>query len=1432
MSLAEPCSFPVLAEVTEGTHPDSHAEVRLENAQLEFGLHCKNAVELLPLVKAAWSLVLHKFCEVDLVSFGVIITAEPPKNNSTSTTKAGGVYQESSCFEMSVTRETSLQDLTRGVGARAIAMPARWDEMFNTGLSIAIFRPSELLDLTCLAQYPKGARSELPSWNIDNKSSLYAVELRIEIYPNTVTLILRYRNAVLSEKQAHNVASTVEQAFISLLQPCARTVGNTSLISNRNHDDIARWNGTDIQESSKMIHELFRERCVAVPKAVAVCSWDGELTYHDLDAVSDRVAAHLAVHGVGTGVFVSVCFEKSKWFVVAALAVLKAGGCYVPLDPSNPVSRLQSIVHEAEARLLLASSQTAQLLSSAMNRVIILSDSAVAELPEPGNTLSPVSSSAPAYILYTSGSTGSPKGCLVDHRGLASVADSHGTALQIQSHSRVLQFASCSFGMALIDLFCMLTKGGAVCIPSETERTGDLIGALNRLQVTWSILTPSLIKTINPSDVPGIHTLAIAGEPLPRNLIQHWAPRVQLVQAYGLTEWAGICAVSSPLSSLSNPANIGAPPNARFWLVDPENPDQLAPIGAVGEMLLEGPCLAQGYFKQHEETTRSFISPPSWRKGFGSPLASRHFYRTGDMMRYRPDGDFNYIGRKGTQVKIRGQRVELGEVEYHIGKQFGSDAETIVAETMVLKGEDQPSLVAFILLRCRGRSQPSDASFLAPPSDIFRSKAQAASISLSTVLPRYMLPDFYVPLSQVPLTISRKTSRKSLRQLGSEKTRQDLNDYLYLQKKHRNPRTLIERVLHGVFSKALDQDPITIGIDDSFFELGGDSILGMRAVVLCRKQKIPLTMQDIFRYRTIAELAKSMPVSVVKAKLEALDAFDLSSAQQAFLQAIPHGYNNVSRRLVLRLKTQADVDTVRYAVSDVVKRHSILRTTFERGYTGQWRQHPQDHSSGAFGFRADLISDITEIPRLFAEMQASLDIETGPVFTSAITECESGERHLLFVIHCLVMDKQSWAVLCKDLDMALERDPAIQEPPLPFRDWCQSQQGRTRATKFPLLVTKHRDDTSSQDVILQTHLNLDEQLTETLVGKANLAFRTLPVDILHAALRHSYMNHVMDAPALAVFLELPGRGSPDLDTSNTVGWLDTIISVQFTVDSEDENDIVEFTRRAKDARNGLDQLFSSDRNTEAPLTVLLRFDAGDPLAQWQGQAVEQEHLIENNMAMDAFPPLAVLDVMITMAQGQLHFTFRYHDKFIPSTKIHLWVTQFERSLQNAALKLSNTKAGFTLGDLGLPSISYERLHEVIPCSPMQQGILLSHERDTRLYQVQSIWKAPFAEPFEPEVVLGRFQTAWQQVVDRHAILRTVMVESRVNHGSFDQVILKEAVPKMENFCLSQGDPLVTLRDRGQVRFRPEEPQHKFIACNTGDAVYLSLVISHALIDAQ
>ncbi|EAW16453.1 putative nonribosomal peptide synthase [Aspergillus fischeri NRRL 181] len=1298
----------------------------------------------------------------------------------------------------------------------------------------------------------------------------YAIELVAEIGRDSIHLRLKYQDAFLSEKQAHDVASTTKRAIILCLQSTLEdTVGNANMISERNKADLASWHSGTFPLATGFVHEVVRQRCFTDAAALAICAWDGELSYAELDDLSDRLAVQLVEKGARPGVFVPVCFEKSKWAIVASLGVLKAGAAFVPLDPSTPKERLENVLRHVEAEFVLASCDHANLFTATMMHCIVLSDVTIKQFPKPNMSISiPLRGSDPAYVLFTSGSTGTPKACLVDHSAFAGVS-THGVGMRMGPNSRVYQFASHAFGMALIDIYCALTLGATVCVPSEAERTGSLAQSMTRMQTTWAILTPSIIQSICPDDLPHLQTLVTAGEPLPRELMSLWAQRVHLVQGYGLTEWAGICAASEPLSPADSPGNVGRLPTSRMWLVDPEDPSRLVPVGAVGEMLLEGPCLAREYLKQPDETSMSFISPPSWRFEYPGPFPNR-LYRSGDLMRYCDDGTCIYVGRKGTQVKIRGQRVELAEVEYNVRKSFPT-TQNVIAELIVPRDDERPRLTVFLLLQSTNplpANPDQHDSFLAPPSEAFRAYAETVRAALAAVLPRYMVPDLYIPLTRVPLTPTGKRSRRDLRRIGSEKTLAELTSYIHVQQVALMPRSSQEILLQGIFAQVLKRDPSTISVDDSFFHIGGDSIAGMQVSALCRKKGINISMQDLFRYRTIAALAPHVPVvdgmlvcddaaiDNISPKNETMtqsydhETFALSIPQEMFFAScgcVPH---QASQRRVMRLTRLFDAETVRNAVVQLARWHPMLRARFTQSQTDEgtskWQQRIAQHSPTVFAFLTIHVSSTRDIPHIVAEMQSSLHIEQGPIFTAALIYLAS-EQYVALVAHCLVVDEVSWAILSRDLDAMLQgQSPAVEpKTALSYERWCQSQQSRDRKGLLALVQAQRGEVPRGENSrrVSQMHFTLDKQVSAALVGNCNDVFRTVPIDIFHAALLVSYIRSFANATVPVILLERSDRQIQTKEASQTVGWLSKINQV--SIDIDNEIDIVEAVRRAKDARlcteaTTLPRVAAEEDiedRTVKPLTVLFRHDPHELYTPGQEGAVmlDRQLSIEKDTAIQvaACQPLASVDITVSCVQGCVQFTLQYQHQAMAFPEVQRWMQHYEQTLRDAVTQLTSMQTGYTLSDIALPSATYGNLQEVLRCSPMQQGILLSQARNPEFYRVQSFWKAHPPSNLPPGMLLARFRTAWNKVIARHAILRTIMVESRVHPGSFDQVVLKEAPPRIDGICLPRGDPIPVLRERSRLCDLPTDmPAHHLTICITTKEVYLGLTISHALIDAQ
>lgn len=549
-------------------------------------------------------------------------------------------------------------------------------------------------------------------------------------------------------------------------------VGQLDFVSATDKQLMRAWNPSSpfTEEKWKCMHELVEAKAQEIPKAEAICAWDGILTYADLNALSDVAAQRLNHMGVRPGMYVPFAFEKSMWTVVATLAILKAGGAFVPLNPRDPQERLAEILRNVNASVVVTDSASVSIFKTLVEHVAIVSAQTIRVGASDGwrpndlsaNTVNAttqrsVTPADPILVLFTSGSTGKPKGMIHTHASICTHALAHGEAMAYHS-ARVLQFAAHTFDVAIMDIFTTLLFGGCICIPSENDRRTNITDFMNEMRVDHAILTPSFAGLIDPLEVPTLKTLAIGGEALPQDRIERWADKVRFIQIYGPAE-VGIC-LTKDMDAYTKPENVGFPLcNSSCWLVDPDNPDQLVPIGAVGEMLVAGPSIAQGYVNDDVKTRLSFLDAPSWAKSLG--LAYERFYRTGDLLKYDVsafDGSFVFVGRKDAQIKLRGQRIEPGEVEYHLGRLPGVAVSMVTRPT---EGHLAGKLVAVVQMHVKGKKvrMKHDPIHLVHVPAL---SIKAVREELAKVLPSYMIPTTCLVVENMPFVPSLKIDRRQV----------------------------------------------------------------------------------------------------------------------------------------------------------------------------------------------------------------------------------------------------------------------------------------------------------------------------------------------------------------------------------------------------------------------------------------------------------------------------------------------------------------------------------------------------------------------------------------------------------------------------------------------------------------------------------------------
>ncbi|KAI1184609.1 hypothetical protein F5B17DRAFT_411345 [Nemania serpens] len=651
-------------------------------------------------------------------------------------------------------------------------------------------------------------------------------------------------------------------------------LANLQMIPPRELSLLHEWNSTVPVAVERCIHDVVKDHVLAVPHSPAICAWDGELTHRQLDELSTNLAHQLIDLGVGPEKVVPLCFEKSMWTVVAMFSVLKAGGAFVLLDPSLPDVRIEKICRQVKAETSITSVSCKSRLDSSTKHNIALCREAAEALGSKTAVITEVNPRNAAYIIFTSGSTGEPKGCIVEHRAYCSAAFGQGRTLGMSSETRALQFGSYNFAGAIMETLMTLMHGGCVCIPSNEDRATALAQVIGKLNANWAFLTSTVLALLRPEEVPSLRTLCVGGEAIRHSQIKEWAPSVHLRQTYGSAETAAVVA-SSNLDPSAAVTNVGTPTTAKCWLTHPADVNQLVPIGAPGEVVFEGPVVGREYIGNPEKTAQAFIATPSWRRAFGTPASSSRFYRTGDIATFRSDGSLELQGRKDTQVKIRGQRVELGEIEHQA--RLASPGLKEVAVDIATVGGRGSVLVCFIVLQANEES----------PENIVATMRH----QLQDVLPLYMVPSLFFPTSSLPLTVSGKLDRRRLREMGAtmaaeqqEKSQSASGD------QNTQPTTEIERQLQAIWSVVLKMEPRSIGINTSFFQLGGDSLSAMKVVTEARKSGVTLTMKDLLKRDTIAELAGQTlahPRSSCKqsnedlidgSSLSALDKLDLVGA--------------------------------------------------------------------------------------------------------------------------------------------------------------------------------------------------------------------------------------------------------------------------------------------------------------------------------------------------------------------------------------------------------------------------------------------------------------------------------------------------------------------------------------------------------------------------
>jgi amino acid adenylation domain-containing protein len=831
-----------------------------------------------------------------------------------------------------------------------------------------------------------------------------------------LTLGLDYRPDLFARADAERLAERLVRMFETLAADPGILLGRVEALSPAERAQLlVSWNDTGADIPALTMTALFEQQAAASPDATALACGDAELSYAELDRRASRLARHLAAAGTGPEALVAIALPRGEALVTAVLAALKAGAAYLCVDLRYPAERIAFMLADASPALLITDQATAGGLPPAGLPLLMLDEAGPvrAIAARPGTPLTdadraaPLRPGNPAYVIYTSGSTGTPKGVAVTHAGLASLSRSFTRAFGAGPGSRVLQFSSPSFDGFIFDLMLSLPAGAALVIPEAGPLAGEaLASALGRLRISHALVPPAALGGASGRQLRGLECLIVGGDLCPGELVAQWSPGRLMFNAYGPTETTVIATMSTPLSGNQAPP-IGSPiVNSRLYVLD--GGLGLVPPGVVGELYVAGPGLARGYLGRAGLTGSRFVACPFGGRG-------ERMYRTGDLVRWGADGQLVFAGRADDQVKVRGFRVELGEVEAVLA------AHPLVGRAAVVVREDRPGdrrLAGYVVAAAGRRGAGLDVAGL---------RAFAAAR-----LPDYMVPPALVVVDELPLSASGKLDRAALPVPGYGAG--GAGGYV-------PPGTEAERVLAGVWADVLGAE--RVGVDDSFFDLGGHSLLAVRLISRVRAVAgAEVSIRDLFAAPTVAGMAGLLggggavrPALAVAAGRP--ERVPLSFAQQRlwFISQLEGPSATYNIPVAVRLAGGVDTAALRAALADVVGRHEALRTVFPQvdGTPFQRVVDPgragevlEVRRAGAGEFAGEFAAACVHAFDLTAEL---------PV-RAWLFEVAGGERVLLVVVHHIAADGWSFGPFSRDLGVAYRARVAGGAPgwaPLPVQ---------------------------------------------------------------------------------------------------------------------------------------------------------------------------------------------------------------------------------------------------------------------------------------------------------------------------------------------------------------------------------------------------------------
>ncbi|KAL8941315.1 MAG: hypothetical protein Q9211_001867 [Gyalolechia sp. 1 TL-2023] len=1446
-----------------------------------------SAITVPSVIRAAWALTLSAYCDSEDVVFGETVAGRdvPVVGVLDMTGPTLATIPVRIRAQRNLTVKEFLKQLQAGFTE---AMPYQ-----HMGLQ-RIKRINSDTATACdfqnlIAINSETADSHSDFWKLEGDGAVgtefytYALTVQFDLNATEIHLTAHFDPEVMPDWHLRRLIQYFDGVMTRLISKASGSskLSDVQTISTQDESSIKMWNRASPRAVDRCIHDWVRSMSGDLPStAPAIHAWDAQFTYQELETLATSFACYLMEIGINPQSYVPICFGKSAVPVIVMLAVLKTGAAFVPIDGASPKARLESIVSDVDAKHVLCSPEYEGICRSLGVEAHAIDLKKVFEVPRQRRELPSCAPSDMAYLIFTSGSTGKPKGTMVSHGAFASGAVAHAPAMRLEQTSRVLQFSSYTFDASILEVFTTLMVGACICIPDDRTRLDNVAKAVNDMKVDWTLLTPSFVQTISPSDVPGLKTLVLGGEAVSQNHISAWADQVHLVNAYGPSECAVVATVNRHVTSTTNPSNIGHAIGGHCFIVNQNHHDDLVPVGAIGEMVVLGPILARGYLKDQAKTELAFVRSPRWTSKFQTSINSERsvMYKTGDLVRYAEDGSLLYIGRKDNQTKLHGQRLELGEVEHHLG-QIPSIQHGLA--TIPSRGVYEKKLVGVLAFREQAHPHIEHQGLQAIARKDAEPQIRSAKDCLSSRLPPYMVPSNWVLLKDLPLLPSGKLDRRRVKTWIEDMNGDVFRTISGIDSDDTEVQgTEMEQRLQTIWSKVLHLAPQQVGLDRNFIYLGGDSISALQVASQCRSQGLGVTVQDIIRCKSLTEVASRVTLRKESTQFSEAheEAFALSPIQRLFFEWVGEDYQHFNQSIALRMNIKQDPNNVFAAVQTLMKSHSMLRVRFEEGPTGQWVQVVAKETSQSLRFKSHTGTSSSKLMEsVIAATQKSLDIRVGPIVAVNLFESdETGSQVLSLVVHHLAVDVVSWGIILDDLENLLISRRLMTEPSLPFQIWSRLQCERAETehhqfmsfgAEIPAADYAYWGMTEQANTYGETcksDITFDKATTRDLLGPCNKSLQTELVDILLGSILHSFCQSFPDRNnPPPVFNEAHGREPWDSshDLSHTVGWFTTISPVFLPAEAAQEPDLVGVIRWIKDQRsrtqsNGrpyfahrmLTEEGRQQSSSHWPIEIAFNYLGQEKHFKKASSLFEPLDGLGNDSDIGAsVPRFALFEISASVADDRLKVSLQYPQATNRQDEIRNWVSRIESSVRQSSPALLGLSPQPTLSDFPLLPLAYDtmskiqarlpsigvrdmtELEDIYGCSSMQQGLLLSQIKNTGQYMYHAIFAV---NPVDPTSTVSseRLACAWEAVVRKHSSLRTVFIESLSHDGLTDQAVLKKTCPRIEVLHADAANAVEVLDSKDCMSFDEPQPHHRLTICETGERIFCKLELSHAICD--